>query len=202
MMLAFSGLIGLGALAGLITAWLSHRHYEQAANRIRNPGFEEGVAWWGSGYMEDGVRTRNWPGEIEILPYVISPNPRETKSSGQHDPSVGHDSKSSYKFIHQTGRKEKHFGSLSQRVTGLRKNKSYVVSFWLKAAADDIEPGTFFVTTDYPWADAQPMLLTKEWKQHVHRFNAGELDYADIRFVIQAPGTVWLDNVDVREDFN
>ena len=189
----------LGAASGGGIAMLSRWHYERTANLINNPGFEAKEAHWGSGYLEDGVRNLNHPGELEKLPYVVSPNPKKTESDGRVVSNDAHSGKSSFKFDHRTGRKDDHFGSLSQRVHSLTTGKPYIVTFWAKGVV--AEPGGFFVTTDYPWSDAKPIALEKDkWTRSTHRFNSGALDYADIRFVIQAPGTVWLDDVDVRED--
>src|SRR3972149_1561841 len=66
----------LGAASGGGIAMLSRWHYERTANLINNPGFEAKEAHWGSGYLEDGVRNLNHPGELEKLPYVVSPNPK------------------------------------------------------------------------------------------------------------------------------
>jgi hypothetical protein len=109
-----------------------------------------------------------------------------------------HGGRSSFRFDHRTERKNDHFKTLSQRVHPLTRGTAYIVTFWAKGNVTD--PDAFFVTTDYPWADHESVALTTEWKPYSHRFNSGRLDYADIRFVIQASGTVWLDDVDVRED--
>ncbi len=198
-MLSIGAMAVLGAASGAGIAMLSRWHYERTANFIRNPGFESKEAYWGSGYLEDGVRNLNHPGELEKLPYVVSPNPQKTESDGRVISNEAHSGKSSFKFDHRAGRKDDHFGSLSQRVHGLTTGKPYIVTFWAKGVV--AEPGGLFVTTDYPWSDAEPIALEKDkWTRFTHRFNSGALDYADIRFVIQAPGTVWLDDVDVRED--
>jgi len=198
-MLGIGALAAVGAVSGAGIAMLSRWQYEKTANFIKNPGFEAKEAYWGSGYLEDGVRNLNHPGELEKLPYVVSPDPKKTESYGRVVSNEAHSGKSSFKFDHRTDRKEHHFGSLSQRIHGLASGRPYIVTFWAKgevAAADG-----FFVTTDYPWFDVQRVALERDgWVRFTHRFNAGALDYADIRFVIHSRGTVWLDDVDVRED--
>ena len=193
-------IIGAGAGAGI--AWLSQGEYERTANLIRNPGFESKDAYWGSGYLEDGVRNLRHRDELEKLPYVVSPNPEKTKSNGRAVSTHAHTGRNSFQFEHKTERRENHFGSLSQRIYGLRTGTNYIVTFWL-AFDPNTEPDAFFITTDYPWSDAHT-IRNKDalggWQHYSHRFNSGALDYADIRFVIQAPGTIWLDDVDVREN--
>jgi len=191
-------MVACGAAAGGGIAWLSQRQYERNANLIRNPGFERKDEHWGSGYLEDGVRNLRHRDELEKLPYVVSPDPRKTQSDGRVVSTEAHWGRSSFRFDHRTERKNDHFGTLSQRIHDLTTGTPYIVTFW--AMGNVTDPDAFFVTTDYPWSDHKTVMLTSQWKPYAHRFNSGSLDYADIRFVIQAPGTVWLDDVDVRED--
>jgi hypothetical protein len=194
----YVGFVVAGVAAGLLTARLSQLHYEATASVVRNPGFEDGTTHWGSGYLEDRVRNGNFSVEVEQLPYVVSPDPQQTLSRGYHDPTVGHNSQSSYRLEHRSPEAPAHFGSIAQRVSRLVKNRRYAVSFWTKAASGAAGEA-FFVTTNYPWTNRTFVPPTAEWTQQWHFFNSGDLDYADIRFVIQSPGTFWLDDVDVRE---
>jgi hypothetical protein len=181
-----------------VASWYGFHLEETVGNFIRNPGFEEKDTHWGSGYLEDSVRNLRHKNELEKLPYVVSPDPEKTISDGRVVYTGAHRGNNCFLFTHKTDQKSDHWGSLSQRMHGLRPGKQYVIRFWAKGKVS--AAGAFFITTDYPWGDAEPVPVTDVWEQRTHRFTAGPLDYGDIRFVIQAPGEVWLDDVDMRED--
>src|SRR5262249_24932997 len=103
-----------------------------------------------------------------------------------------------YRFSYDDERKIHHHGSLSQRIYGLKKGAQYVVTFYAKGNSDD--PDAFFITTDLRWHDRTSIPSSADFTKHQHRFGAGDRGYAEIRFVIQARGVFWIDDVDVRED--
>lgn len=188
---------------------------EAKANLIRNGNFENGTEHWGTGYLEDLVRNGNHREEVERLPYVVgTPHPckvqpptpprcdtkvPETDSSGQHDPHVVRPGGSgSFRFSYRGVTGNHRWGTLAQRIHGLTKNRPHVLTYYAKASRDT-SPGAFFATTDLRWANSPTIELTEKWKRYDLPFTSGDFDYAEIRFVIQRPGTVWVTDVDVRE---
>jgi len=67
-----------------------------------------------------------------------------------------------------------------------------------KGTSDDAE--AFFVVTDWKWTDANKHFIapSTHWKKYSLSLNPGELDYAEVRFVIQAQGDFRITNVSVR----
>ena len=198
MISAFLALTAAGAIGGAVVAWFSQKHYESTANLIQNPSFEGGAWGWGSGYLEDFVRNGNHPDEVGVLPYHVAPHPNKTDTRGSHVSDTAKSGRGSYRFTFNSERKTHAHGSLSQRVYGLRRGAQYVITFWAKGAAEDAD--AFFVTADLQWHDRTSITPSTDWKKWEHRFGAGDLGYAEIRFVIQAKGVFWIDDVDVRED--
>ena len=140
----------------------------------------------------------NHPDEVGVLPYHVAPHPNKSDTRG----SMCRTPRSRVEgdtALRSTPRKKTHaHGSLSQRVYGLRRGAQYVITFWAKGAAEDAD--AFFVTADLQWHDRTSITPSTDWKKWEHRFGAGDLGYAEIRFVIQAKGVFWIDDVDVRED--
>lgn len=190
----------MGAAGALVmigaTVWAA-RLAESRANLVRNPGFESATDYWGTGHLEDRVRNGNFTEEVEKLPYVVAPSPKQTTSFGEHDTRVWHRGNASFRFDHRSSPEDNHWGSLAQRINGLKTGRAYALTFWAKGKTE--HDGAFFATTDLRWQNVERVPPTSEWKPYTLRFNAGSRDYTEIRFVITAPGTFWIDDVDVRE---
>jgi hypothetical protein len=80
----------------------------------------------------------------------------------------------------------------------LRPRTFYAATFW--ALVSRAEPKPLFLTADLQWANRT--YVENEiagWREYRHVFNTGDSDYIDLRFVIEAPGTVWIDDVALRE---
>jgi hypothetical protein len=193
-----------GLLTGLFGSGLAYvliRQQEQlaatpAAVVLKNGAFEEGLKYWGTGYLEDLIRNGRHPKDEARLPYVVG-DPREatvsTVTSGGLDTSKRHSGVASYRFYHTNRRESDRWGSLSQRVNGLTPHAFYVVTFWV--SAEGAGEKAFFITTDRKWAQRTYISPgTYAWTSFRHEFNA-EDDNVDIRFVIESPCTVWIDDI-------
>lgn len=167
---------------------------ESVVNLVKNGGFEEGISGWGSGYVEDLVRNGNFPPQPKF-PYITS---GEAKSTGELDTTEHHDGVAAYKVHHVSAQFSHRWGSISQRIVGLRRHTFYVVSFWVKSRG--AESGAVFLTPDLKWEKKLPIDGGEyDWRKYELKFNTGESDYIDLRFVAQAPALVWIDDVGVHE---
>jgi hypothetical protein len=183
-------------------AYVLIRQQERLSNEptpvvtLKNGGFEQGLNYWGTGYLEDLIRNGRHPEDEARLPYVVG-NPRgatvDTVTSGKLDTSKKHRGVASYRFERTSPRESDRWGSLSQRVSGLTPHSFYVVTF--RVSADGAGAKAFFVTTDKKWAQRTYIPPgTYDWELVRHEFNA-EDDHVDIRFVIESPCTIWIDDV-------
>jgi hypothetical protein len=185
-----------GALGGT-SAWFLIKQEEARAlqNRVRNGGFENGTDFWGTGYLEDRIRSDNVAEGLKRLPYIIS---GDADSQGGVDTTDRHSGVAAFRFDHGSAKADNSWGSLSQRITRLRPRTSYAATFW--ALVSRAEPKPLFLTTDLQWATRT--YVENEiagWREYRHVFNTGDSDHIDLRFVIEAPGTVWIDDVALRE---
>jgi hypothetical protein len=165
-----------GALGGA-GAWFLVK--QEAArllqNHVRNGGFEKGADSW--------------------LPFVTSGG---VDSRGVLDRTDRHSGAAAIRFDHASPKADGQWGSLSQRISRLRPRTFYAATFW--ALVSRAEPKPVFLTADAQWADRT--YVGNEiagWREYRHVFNTGDSDFIDLRFVIEAPGTVWIDDVALRE---
>jgi hypothetical protein len=185
-----------GALGGT-AAWFLIKQEDARAlqNRVRNGGFENGMDFWGTGYLEDRIRNDKVAEGLTRLPYVISGG---ADSQGVLDTTDRHSGVAAFRFDHGSATADTSWGSLSQRITRLRPRTVYAATFW--ALVSRAEPKPLFLTTDLQWATRT--YVENEiagWREYRHVFNTGDSDHIDLRFVIEAPGTVWIDDVALRE---
>lgn len=81
-------------------------------------------------------------------------------------------------------------------ISGLEPGRDYTASFMVKAEA--LEEGALFLTLAHPWRKPHCYAPagTYNWRRvECLPFNIGDRDFVDFRFVIQAPGKVWIDDV-------
>jgi hypothetical protein len=177
-------------------AWLATAFWRR--NLVRNARFVRGPHLWGTGHLEDRVRNGNYAAEVDRLPYLVAPNPSETDSRGRPDPQTSRSRRgASFLFDHRAPRADKHWGSLAQRLTNLRPHARYTLTFWAKGASR--EPSAFFATADLKWENHCMIDSSDDWTAYKLPFSTGDLDYTEIRFVIQAPGKFWITEVRVTE---
>lgn len=167
-------------------------------NFIRNGRFN-GRVYWGSGYIEDRTRNGNNPVEVDLLPYNISPSPAHTQSHGHVDAQTrSWPNSGSFQFEHGHPMQAGHWASVVQRIYNLKPHSRYTLRFKVRGTAEN--PKAFFVTTAFKWAESlrYVSLPGDKWQRVTVPFHSGELDYTEIRFVIQAQGRVWITGVSVR----
>jgi hypothetical protein len=122
-------------------------------NVVKNDGFEEGVRYWGTGYLEDRLRNGRSPMRPSF-PYIVHGT---VTSSGEIDTAVHHRDRdlASFRIQHASGRKDDHWGTIAQRLNGLKPHTLYRIRFWVKSKA--AEPGAVFVTADLTWGKNHPI---------------------------------------------
>ncbi len=203
----FTG-VGLGFLTWRLTASRyeaveprKNPTNEAPANLVKNGEFELDTEFWGTGYLEEFIRNGRHPEEEQRLPYVVTePKGSKTKtiSSGQSDPNKSYGlGVASFRFDHKSSKGKDRTGSLSQRINGLIPHKFYVITF--QVSAKDAADHSFFVTPKRNWKNRKYIPAgTYDWQLIIHDF-AAEEDHIDLRFVAEAPCTVWIDDVTLTE---
>ena len=164
-----------GALGGA-GAWFLHKQEEARLlrNLVRNGGFEQGTDLWGAG-SSSGADSR-----------------------GVLDTTDRHSGMAAFRFDHGSPKTEDQWSSLSQRVARLRPRTSYAATFW--ALVEQAEPKPLFLTADRQGTNrAYVENAVAGWREYRLVFDTGDSDHIDLRFVIEAPGTVWIDDVALRE---
>lgn len=186
--------------------WISCVMYGE--NSIRNGRFRERTEYWGSGYLEDEIRdgTVEHTNDAGRLPYRAYPSHAKTRTSGEH--SMKHrwhwwGKKSySYRFSFTQKEQDEHWGSLCQRIYGLKKNTPYVITYYSQGAAENDNPKALFITASLTWEPNEPISGSTKWKRGRLEFlSRGDVDYTEIRFVIQDEGTFWITDVSVKAPF-
>ena len=71
------------------------------------------------------------------------------------------------------------------------------MTFW--ALVEKAEPKPLFVTTDQQSANRTYVENKSGWREYRLVFNTGDSNQIDLRFVIEAAGTVWVDDVALHE---
>jgi hypothetical protein len=163
-----------GALIGA-GAWflLEQEEARLRRNLVRNGGFEQGTDFWGAGS-------------------------RGAATHGALDTTDRHSGGGAYRFDHDGEKAEDQWGSLSQRITRLRPRASYAVTFW--ALVEQAEPRPLFLTADEQWTDRTYVEnVIAGWREYRLVFNTRDSDHVSLQFVIEAPGTVWIDDVSITE---
>lgn len=160
-----------------------------AAALVKNGGFENAWDGWGTGSLEDrAVWLADGPRWLR--------NPKSLQSEGELDYAVKHGGFASLRITHVTRETDHAWGTIAQRITGLRPNTNYVASFWVKVKAAGAAP--VFLTTRVDWGKETKIPgKDTDWTRFVHPFNPGNRDFVELRFVAVAPGVVWIDDVEI-----
>jgi CHAT domain-containing protein len=151
--------------------------------------FEQGLQPpWGTGHYESGN-----------FNFGIWWNSKTCESYAKTDSDVKHQGQSSLRVTSLTPTGAHLFGTTSQRVRAIKPNTLYEISVWAKA--DDLKPGAVQFVMDAGW-HVRPLALpggTHEWREFKAQFNSGDLNFVDVRILILNTGTVWLDQLSLRE---
>lgn len=113
------------------------------------------------------------------------------------DTTDRHSGGAAFRFDYSGERAPDHSAVLSQRITRLRPGTAYAARFW--ALVEQAEPKPLFLTTDQQSANRTYIENRAGWREYRLVFNTGDSDQIDLRFVIEAAGTVWIDDVSVYE---
>jgi CHAT domain-containing protein/predicted negative regulator of RcsB-dependent stress response len=156
-----------------------------------NGGFEDGLIFpWGTGHYERA------DGRFGFGVWWNSMNARAfmkidaaEKNSGQR----------SLRITNYSPAAPHVFTTLSQRITGLKPNTIYQISYYAKA--QDLAPGAMSFAIDAAWVKRLPSLPpgTYGWRAFSSTINIGHNDYIDFRILHQNTGTAWLDDIEIRE---
>jgi len=171
--------LAVGLITGVLgsaTAWFLIKQEETRAskNLVRNGGFESGTEGWGT-YTTSG----------------------SADSHGTLDTTERHSGIASFRFEYRSPKASDSWGALSQRIGGLRPRTSYAATFW--ALVSKAEPEPLFLTADPQAAVKTQIERVSGWREYRLVFNTGDADHVDLRFVIEAPAVVWIDDVVLHE---
>lgn len=165
-----------GALVGA-GAWFLVKQEDARLlrNHVRNGGFEKGTDFWETYAASGGADSR-----------------------GALDTTDRHSGRAAFRFDYESQKAEGQWGSLSQRIARLRPKTSYAATFW--ALVEQAEPKPLFLTADPQWTRRTYVEnQIAGWREYRHVFNTGDSRDVDLRFVIEAPGRVWIDDFELRE---
>jgi hypothetical protein len=161
---------------------------------VSNGGFEQGLVGWGTGYIEDSVRKYHAP-EESLLPYWVSPSAQATASRLFLATTGCHTGKCA-RIEHVTEKKAQHYGTLAQRIT-VKPDTLYELDVWTRSEGPNPD---WFVTAVREWEPHVNLPATGVWAVTRLPFTTlKDQTQAEIRFVIQAPGTYWIDDVVLYE---
>jgi hypothetical protein len=120
------------------------------------------------------------------------------ESDGGLDSHVHASGGYSFRIDHRTNR-DWLWSSVSQQVAGLTPTSSYAARFWVKS--QNVESA--FLVLDPKWKQWKCSIPmgTYDWKPVTcPEFSpGGNLDVAEVRFVIDRPGVIWIDDVTLYE---
>lgn len=124
------------------------------------------------------------------------------KSSGADsrwtlDRTDRHTGGAAFRFDYNSEKADDQWATLFQRITRLRPRTEYAATFW--ALVEQAEPKPLFLTTDPQSANRTYVENKAGWREYRLVFNTGDSNQVDLRFVIEAAGTVWVDDVALHE---
>jgi hypothetical protein len=166
-------------------------------NLVKDLRFTKSDRYWGTGYLEDEARDGLHHAARGQLPYYVRGS--NTVSYGDRDSHESYRSSFSlkrlpaFKFDHQTDERAEHYGSLAQRICGLKPYTAYKLTFYAKGSSKN--ESAFLVTTDLAWRNHIHVPSSPEWRQHELSFTTGNQEYAELRFVIKDRGCFWITRV-------
>ena len=113
------------------------------------------------------------------------------------DTTDRHSGGAAFRFDYSSEKAPDQWAVLSQRVTRLRPRTAYAATFW--ALVEQAEPKPLFLTTDQQSVSRTYIENRAGWREYRVVVNTGDSDQIDLRFVIEAAGTVWIDDVALYE---
>ena len=116
---------------------------------------------------------------------------------GALDTTERHSGGAAFRFDYSSEKAPDQGVALSQRITRLRPRTAYSATVW--ALVEQAEPKPLFLTTDQQSANRTYIENRAGWREYRLVFNTGDSDQIDLRFVIEAAGTVWIDDVALYE---
>ncbi|MCA9777819.1 MAG: CHAT domain-containing protein [Candidatus Eremiobacteraeota bacterium] len=143
---------------------------------------------WGTGHYESGN-----------FNFGIWWNSNTCQSFAKADSEMKHQGRGSVRITNLTPAGDHLFGTTSQRIRGIKPNTVYEISVWAKA--EELKPGAVQFVMDAGW-HKRPLALpggTYDWQQLTAKFNSGDLNFFDLRILTLNTGTVWLDQLSLRE---
>lgn len=151
--------------------------------------FEQGLQHpWGTGHYESGN-----------FNFGIWWNSSTCQSFAKSDSQIRHEGSSSLRVTNLTPAGDHLFGTTSQRIRGIKPNTLYELTVWAKA--DELSHGAVQFVMDAGWHN-RPLALpggSYDWKPFKTQFNSGDLNFFDLRILTLNTGTVWLDQLSLRE---
>lgn len=118
-------------------------------------------------------------------------------SRGILDTNHRHSGGAAFRFDYNSEKADDQWVALSQRITRLRPRTEYAATFW--ALVEQAEPKPLFLTTDQQSANRTYVENKAGWREYRLVFNTGDSNQVHLRFVIEAAGTVWVDDVALHE---
>ena len=191
-------------------------------NFVVNGSFVDATKHWGNGYYEDLLRNGNWDTRETIenykramfkFPYVLHmprpARPAETdpvpNSNGQLDHvagewAFGFAGRRAFRIEFGDDEGPNRFGTLSQRLHGLRPHSNYRAIFWVRA--EQYTPGALRLTTHLNWRPCEIVQIERlnTWEKKMCRFEVGDTAQVDFRFVVQARARLWITGIAVYLD--
>ncbi|OGU71684.1 MAG: hypothetical protein A3H45_01200 [Ignavibacteria bacterium RIFCSPLOWO2_02_FULL_55_14] len=190
-------------------------------NFVLNGSFVDATKHWGNGYYEDLLRNGNWDTQETIqnykramfnFPYVLHmPRPARRaesdpvpNSNGQLDYVAGewflNLRRHAFKIEFNDDEGTNRFGTLSQRLHGLKPHRNYRAIFWVRA--EEYTPGALRLTAHLNWKPCEIVQIERlnSWEKKTCRFEVGDTEQVDFRFVIQARARLWITGVGVYPD--
>ncbi|MBI2267248.1 MAG: tetratricopeptide repeat protein [Armatimonadetes bacterium] len=159
-----------------------------SSNLLINGGFEEGLSLpWGTGHYETGN-----------FSFGIWWNSMLCRSYAKIDTLISHSGNHSLRITNFSGGQPHVFGTTSQRIRNISPNTLYEIELW--ARADSLERSAVLIILDPAW-HIRPLTLsegTYDWKHFKVQVNPGDATFVDFRILLQAKGTLWLDDISFR----
>ncbi len=160
-----------------------------SGNLLVNGGFEEGLAYpWGTGHYESAQGKSR---------FGVWWNSMNARAFMKIDADQRHSGEKSLRITNYSPAQPHVFTTTSQRITNLKPNTVYRLSFY--ARAENLKGGAFF-TVDAAWVKRVQDLPrgTYDWTSCSASINIGHNDYIDLRFILADTGAVWLDDLVVE----
>lgn len=159
---------------------------------VKNGDFEDDYDNWGTGNNESPV------GRL-YGPAVFWTRLTDVDITGEMDSRIKKTGLKSFKIVNKTPLKPHAYRTMSQRINGLKPDTRYRISFWIKT--ESAKAGTLKVVTDFAWSYGRGIDPgTYDWREYTLDFRTkpGE-SLIDLRIISEEPGTVWIDDIELKE---